>query len=467
MPGERVAASLPNDLPIVGLFLGAMRLGALWVGVNRQLAPPEKAYVLADCGATVLVGDADSIDELDRHRTASRDGTGTLRLLPVDPRPGSEWMSLLSSEAELPPPPDPLGPAAIAYTSGTTGYPKGVVHSQHNLMLPGAVLVESRGYGPGLRKADCFPLTILNLQVLSTLLVAQAQGTAIVMDRVDPVGIAEWVRTERATIFNGAPAMLYSLSTEAQVHADALSTLDEVWSGGSVCPAEIQERFTAKFSRSVTTTYGLTEAPSVITILPRGDTVHLGSSGRSLPHLTLRIVDGERRAAAPCTVGEICVSAATEGPWSGRYRTMLGYWEQPDATDAVLKDGWLHTGDLGHLDADGYLHVADRQSSLILRGGANVYPAEVERVIDGYPGVGASCVLGIHDERLGERVVAVVELAPGSEDLDLEDLRRHCTERLARYKVPERFTLGRLPRNSMGKVSRTEVAPSHRSPIGG
>jgi acyl-CoA synthetase (AMP-forming)/AMP-acid ligase II len=317
-------------------------------------------------------------------------------------------------------------------------------------------MVAARGWGPGLRKADCFPFTILNLQVLSTLLVPQCGGTAVVMDRVDPVGIAEWLTAERAGVFNGAPAMLYGLAHSDEVDPGALAGLDEVWSGGSPLPEGTRQAFQKRFACPLCTTYGLTEAPTLVAITSPGDQDHLQTSGVPLPHLEVAILDADGVEVGAGETAEICLRGVREGPWAGAYRPMLGYFERAEASAAALRGGWLHTGDLGSLDDEGYLYVADRQSSLILRGGANVYPAEVERVLDEFPGVAASCVVGVADDRLGERVVAAVEALPGA-DLDLEALRAHCGANLARYKVPERFVLGPLTRNSMGKVSRRDV----------
>ncbi|MHB1582878.1 MAG: class I adenylate-forming enzyme family protein [Acidimicrobiales bacterium] len=456
-PGDRLAVSLPNDLALVAAFHGAMRLGAVWVGVNRQLAAPEKQYLLDDAGASLVLADPETAEQL-----AAAGAAAGRRLVVVGAGDGDEWSGLL--EAVDPAATaatvagvqvDPLAPAAIAYTSGTTGRPKGAVHSQHNLVLPGAVLVATRGYGPSLRKADCFPLTILNLQVLSTLLVAQAGGTAVVMDRVDAAGIAEWIERERATVFNGAPAMLYSLAEHPEVRPEALASLDDVWSGGSPCPEPTRRMFTAKFGLHVHTTYGLTEAPSMVAILAPGDRRN-DTSGRPLAHLEVTIADADGRPARHGDEGEVVIGPAKEGPWAGAWRPMLGYRGNEAASAQAVGDGRLHTGDLGHLDADGYLHLTDRRSSLILRGGANVYPAEVERVLDEHPAVAASCVVGIADPRLGERVVAMVEPATGAA-VDADELRRHCETNLARYKVPERVVPGVLPRNSMGKVVRPEV----------
>jgi long-chain acyl-CoA synthetase len=448
-PGDRVAVSLGNDLPLVALFHAAMRVGLVWVGVNRALAPPEQAYILDDSEAALFVTEPDTVAPA-ANRT---------RRLVIDPTPASEWAQLRGTDGRLPPAPDPLAPAAIAYTSGTTGFPKGAVHSQHNLVLPGRMLVASRGYGPGLRKADCFPLTILNLQVLSTLLVPQCGGTAIVMDRVDPVGIAEWLAAERATTWNGAPAMLYGLAHSHEVTPEQLASLDDVWSGGSYCPPATAERFEAKFGRVVHPSYGSTEVPTVVTLARRGVRPDLSASGTPLPHLSVHILDPDGHELPAGEDGEICVGPSADPAWASVYRPMLGYWKQPEATRQTLRDGLLHTGDIGSLDADGALVVRDRQTSLILRGGANVYPAEVSRVIDAFPGVAGSCVLGVPDDRLGARVIAVIELYLEAEPapFDLDGLATHCRANLARYKVPERFFVAPLARNAMGKVVAAEV----------
>lgn len=436
--GDRVAASLPNDADVVVAFHGAMRLGAVWLGVNRALAPPEKRYLLEDSGAVLLLSD-DELPDL---------GVRVVDL--------ATWGAAVDA-ADAEPigiDVDPFAAAGLAYTSGTTGHPKGAVHSQHNLLVPGAVLVETRGYDEGLRKGDCFPFTVLNMAVLTTLLVSQAGGCSIVMDRIDAVGVAEWIRDERVTTWNGPPALLQSLATMDSIAASDLATLDEVWTGGADCPEAIRTAFRDKFGLPVLATYGLSEAPTVVSIDDRDGSHVAGASGRPLPHLSVRIAGDDGATLPAGETGEVCVSPA---PGDDRYHLMLGYWERPDATAAALAGGELHTGDVGFLDDDGYLHLRDRKSLVIIRGGANVYPAEVERVLLEAPGVVASAVFGVPDDRLGERVMAIVE----AEVLDEDAVRAHCEANLARYKVPERFVLvDALPRNAMGKIVRTEL-PGH------
>jgi acyl-CoA synthetase (AMP-forming)/AMP-acid ligase II len=439
--GDVVGVSLPNTAHIVVLFHGVMRLGAIFLGVNRNLAPPEKSFILDDAGARFLITDSASAETL-------KGGVG----VPVIVASG-----LASSAGTYPRAVCDLDEAAgLAYTSGTTGRPKGVVHSHRNLLLPGAVMVAERDYGPELRKGDCTALTILNLQVTSTLLVAQAGGTQIVMDRLDPVGIAAWIRQEAINSWFGVPTMLHGLATSPEVEVQDLASLVDIWTGGSHCPVPVRQAFESRFGHQVHATYGMTEVPTIVTIEPRGEPAVPGSSGRSLPHLVIEIVDDAGAVLPPGRTGEITVRAQPDGPWGGVYRPMLEYLHRPEATGETVRDGVLYTGDLGELDDQGNLLVRDRRHSLILRGGANIYPAEVERVLNEIHGVAGVAVVGVPDLRLGQRVVAAVEVAPGV-DLTAEQLDAYCRANLARYKVPEEWRLVTLPRNAMGKVIQSEV----------
>ncbi len=449
--GDRVAAVLPNEADIIVAFHGAMRLGAIWVGINQALAPPEKAFLLADSESSLLLCDLPTADSLTPHRR----GLPDLRAI-VDDASWRAAMEVAAPTRRLAPV-DPDAPAGLAYTSGTTGRPKGAIHSQRNLLLPGAVLAESRDYGPQLRKGDCLPLTILNMMVLTTLLVAQAEGTTVIMDQLHAEGVADWIDRERVTVWNGPPAILHSLATSSDVTPDMLATLDEVWSGGSDLPEALRQRFAERFGLQIIGTYGLSEAPTVVSIDPPDGTNVPGASGRVLPHLDVRVLDDDGQPVRDDAVGELCLAPATSGPFAGCYTPMLGYWNRPEATETVLAGGVVHTGDVGLVDAEGWLSVRDRKNLVIVRGGANVYPAEVERVLHAIDGVAGSAVTGVADERLGERVVAAVEIDDGAE-LTTEEITERCRHELARYKVPERIVVVEaLPRNAMGKVDRTAV----------
>jgi acyl-CoA synthetase (AMP-forming)/AMP-acid ligase II len=325
------------------------------------------------------------------------------------------------------------------------------VHSQHNLLLPGAVLVESRGWGPALRKGDCLPLTILNLMVLTTLLTAQAQGCCVVMDRRDAEGIADWIEREQVTHWNGVPAQLHDLVTVKQVDPARIASLREVWSGGGDCPDALRTRFAEVYGLPIRSTYGLTEAPTVVSIDPVGGERRTGASGRVLPHLWVQTRGPDGVLLPKDAEGEICLSPRSESEWAGRWTPYLGVWR--DGVVAEPPTVPVPTGDYGVVDSDGWLTVLDRIKVLIVRGGANVYPAEVERVLMAQEGVRGVAVFGVPDDRLGERVAALVEL---NVDVEIDALAAACRTQLADYKVPERWgVVDSLPRNAMGKVVRT------------
>jgi long-chain acyl-CoA synthetase len=437
--GDRVAVSLPNDTRIVVLFHAAMRVGAVWVGVNRALAGPERHTITAHSRARVLIG-------------------GTAGDAPAGTRMVSEsdWSALVtaaepvSEHARV----DPHAPAGIAYTSGTTGRPKGVVHSQHNLLVPGAVLIATRGWNHTMRKADCLPMTILNMQVLSTLTTCQAGATAVISDARDARRIVAWLGDHRPHVWNGVPSMLYDMARDRSIAPDAMSFLDELWSGGDTLNDDIRTAFTAKFGVPILGTYGLTEAPTIVAIDPPSGGNAPGEAGVVLPHLRIVV---EPTDLTDQDVGELCVAAATDGPYAGLYTPMLGYLDDPEATAATLRDGVLHTGDIGRVSETGWVSVRDRRKLVIVRGGANIYPAEVEGVIRAFPGVRAVVVTPVPDERLGARVGAVVEVE--GDGVNVAALTDHCAAALARYKVPERWhlTVTPLPRNAMGKIDRSGV----------
>jgi len=461
-PGHRVAASIGNHPDIVIAFLATMRLGAIWVGITRPLAPAEKAYMLRDCEAAVFLGDRAMAAQVDSIRAELPLLRHVLVTEPGDPQ--CAWALALEAARAAPAAPqvdiDPFAPAAIAYTSGTTGFPKGAVHSQHNLLLPGAVAAATaQAYPLGQVHGVLLPLTVLNLMVLVPLLVFQIDGTCVCMDRIDAVGIAEWVRRESIGHFAAVPAVYHDLLTHPDVRGEDLVSLARPEVGGAECPPAFLRLYRERFGADVSIGYGMTEAPTAVTRSVGDRPPEPGLIGVALPHLSIHLLDEDGHEVADGEVGEICVAPSAHGPFAGVYTPMLGYWNKPDETAKALRGGMLHTGDLGLRDpATRQLYIRGRRGDLILRGGANVYPAEVERVLHGDPRIAACAVLGIPDERLGERVIAAVQLADGAGTVTEEELREHCTANLARYKVPERFHfVDRVPRNSMGKIVKREL----------
>ena len=458
-PGDRVAASLPNDVAIAIAFLASQRMGAIWVGINRSLAPPEKAYMLADSGARVLLADPEMLEPMAAHRDDLPD---LEHALTVDPaKPDSGWLGRLAAAPAEPPRPavelDPLAPGAIAYTSGTSGFPKGAVHSQRNMVLIATVRnLDIVGALPAdVTVGMLLALTILNLQIRGPLSAWYGGRCLACIDRGDVESVAAAVRKERIGSMDMVPTQVRDMLRHPNVSDEDLESLVQVTVGGADCPDELMAALRKRIP-SVVTGYGMTEGPTGVA---RNDGSFPGSGYRALPHVELEVVDEGDDPLRPGEEGEICVRPARTGPLADVYTPMLGYWGRPEATREALRNGRYHTGDMGVMDAEGSLTISGRRSELILRGGSNVYPAEVERVLHEHPGVAAGAVLGIADERLGERVVAAVQCREGA-SLREEELRAHVRKSLARYKVPDRIEfVSEMPRNAMQKIVKRRLLP--------
>ncbi len=450
-PGSVVACSLPNRPALVEAFLATQRLGAVWLGVNANLVDDEVSWQLADAGAEVVLATA--------ARTAA---VGDRRLLEVD-----AWDDLAAAGHPAPTTTiDPHAPAAIAYTSGTTGRPKGAVHSQHNLLWPGISSRRSYPALPDERHGTALALTILNMLVLGPLWAFLRGTTAVLMDRTDAVGFATAVREQRINRVTLVPAMAHDLVAHPDVAPADLATLTQVIIGAGHSPPALRDAWEDEFGNRTVAGYGLTEAPTGVTREHVDRPMRPDGAGYPLEPVRVVVVDDDDVPLPDGETGEVCLAAATDGPWAGTWTPMLGYLGRPDATAEALRGGVLHTGDLGFLDEHGQLVLRGRRTEMVLRGGANVYPAEVERVLLDHPGVREAVVLGLPDDRLGEVVAAGLVAEPGPwADGDpaalVDDVTAFCRERMARYKVPDRvLVLDGFPRNAMGKVVKAELAPA-------
>jgi acyl-CoA synthetase (AMP-forming)/AMP-acid ligase II len=326
------------------------------------------------------------------------------------------------------------------------------VHSQHNLTLPGRYLATTPDFDATSIVGVALPFTTLNVMIISVLPTLYTGRPCIALPKLEARSVASWVARERITNLSIPPPVLYDLAMRDEIEPEQLATLRAPRTGGAELPDTTRARFGAKFGVDLVGTYGLTEAPATVTIEPRGEAHVPGSSGRAVPYVEVRIVDDDGASLPVGETGEIAVAPATAGEWRDLWRPMLGYWRRPAATRVAVQHGILRTGDVGRLDAQGNLFVLDRKGNLITRGGANVYPAEVERALRTLSGLAHSSVLGVPDARLGERVAVAIEPEPGV-TLTREAVVDHCATHLARYKVPEIVVfVEHLPRNAMGKV---------------
>lgn len=456
--GDRVAASTANHTDIVVAFFAVQRLGAIWVGMNRRYARQEKRFLLEDAGVRLMLADNEGIEQMDS--IAAEIGCVLVGMEPGDA--ASEWRKGLDAHSGAARPVvdiDPHAPAAIAYTSGTTGFPKGAVHSQHTIMTAAAasslqVAEESSILGTAL------PLTILNLMILGPVTTAILRCAHVCMDRVDALGSAEWIGKEKISSMSCAPTTAFDMLTNPEIAPASLASLTRLSVGGATVPERLPELYRERFGALPKVGYGLTEAPTGVASSSDKTPRVQGAIGAPLIHLDIAILDTEGEKVANGEEGEICIRATDQGDWADVYRPMLGYWKRPEATVAALRGGWLHTGDVGFLDDQGELHIRDRRSDIIFRGGSNVYPAEVERVLRTDNRVADCAVLGRPDERLGERVVAFVEALPAARDdaTLVDDLIAICKDHIAGYKIPVEWHLVEaMPRNAMNKIVKPEL----------
>lgn len=458
--GDMIAASSANVIELIVAFFAVQRLGAIWVGINRPLAAPEKATQLADCGARYFLGDSDAIAQvmLERERLPHLSIVRTLGI------PDSDFGAMIRShlgermQSTLP---DPFAPALIGYTSGTTGLPKGVVHSQHSVMayLNACYASDEGGqWERGLRRTLPIPLTNPNGMIYGPAAALTGGGSFVAIDRSDAEAVCEWVERYAVDVLNTTPTTIRDMLSRPDLQQFRLSSLKAVAAGGSPPSVDLHRTFKARFGFELIADYGLTEAPSsVASTLPTA-APPAGATGKPHPHVRMAIMDPDANEMPLGAVGEVHVAAPAAGPWAGVFTGMLGYWGKPEETLAAFRGGWLRTGDMGCIDEAGYLTLSGRKKEMILRGGANIYPAEIEHVLRMHHKVNDAVVVGIPDERLGERVAAYVQLEEDVEtpSIQASQLRDHCLAQIARYKVPERWIIvTKIPRNALNKPMRS------------
>ncbi|MGY1693189.1 acyl-CoA synthetase [Geodermatophilus sp. SYSU D01105] len=450
--GDRVAWTGTNHPSALETLYACGQLGAIWVPVNARLTAPEAQYVLEHSGAGVVVHGRDSGELADALRDRLPGVRAWVAAEPpapggADSRPYEELLTAASPEVRD----EPVAlddPCLVMYTSGTTGRPKGAVLTHGNMTWNATNQVLGMDFTADERTlalAPLFHIGGLNGTVNPTLL---RGGCAVVVRRFDPAGTLQVIEEQRVTSFFAVPTMLDAMSREPDFAARDLSSLRTIGAAGAAVPIPTLRTW---LDRGVTMQqcYGMTEASPGCTALDPADAERkVGSAGRPLFFTDLRVVRADGTDADVDEVGEVVVS----GP-----NVMAGYWRDPEQTAAVLRDGWYHTGDAGSLDAEGFLYIRDRYKDMIISGGENVYPAEVESALLELPGVVEAAVIGVPDPRWGEAGLAVVVPAPGATE-DAEAIRTALRERLAGFKVPRSVEfVDELPKTATGKIRKPDL----------
>lgn len=450
-PGDRVAIHLPNCPQFVLSYFAAARLGAIAVPINTLLAEDEIAFILDDAGACALI----TMEPLTKASVpAFAQVQATKHLIVSGPSsvPGAVSFEQLLTPPSAPPhlpDTDPDAVAVIKYTSGTTGRQKGAMLTHRNLIFEARACAEAIHVGPDdvfitvLPLFHCFGATVC--MVLPLLVGAHS----VLVPKFTGANCLGAIQAHRATVFAGVPAMFgLMLRASAEGQFD-IRSLRICVSGGAPITKEVFLGFEQRFGVDMLEGYGPTEASPVVSVNPLRGPRKLGSVGPPLPGVEVSIRGEDRRELPVGEIGEICV----RGP-----NVMAGYWRNPEATAEAIVDGWLYTGDMGRVDEDGYLYISGRKKELIIVGGMNVYPREIEEVIEQLPAVAEVAVIGCQDALRGETPVAFVVPKPG-QTLTETEVVNYCRERLATYKVPSRVIFrDQFARNATGKIIKQALA---------
>jgi long-chain acyl-CoA synthetase len=441
--GDVVGVVLRNGPEYLEVWWAILWLGAVFNPVNPDLTGREAAGILADSGATVVVCDEAAAQALTEHRDelsvrefVVTDRTGSH---PPDPLAGLRGAGTVADPAAM----TPGDLASLVYTSGTTGKPKGAMLTHGNFLANAWMLAEPLPLGRGDRMGMVLPLFHVNAQVVTTVVPMLIGGRVAMWDRFSASTFWSTVADFEPVTFSAVPTMLAALLHAPGADDAEVNTLRFVICGAAPLSPALFRRFEAKFGLKVLEGYGLTEGTCCSTLNPFLGPRKIGSIGIPTRGQEVVVLGESGAEAADDEVGEVCV----RGP-----NVMQGYFHRPDATAEALRDGWLYTGDVGYRDADGFLFLVDRRKDMIIRGGENIYPREIEDVLLEHPMVQGAAVVGRPDEVRGEEVHAVLVLAPGA---DLGDIERHCRASLAAFKVPSTWeVVGELPKTSTGKIDK-------------
>jgi fatty-acyl-CoA synthase len=458
--GDRVGIWAPNCAEWILTQYATAKIGAILVNINPAYRTRELEFVLNQSGSALLVA-AEKLKTSDYAGMIAEVRPRCPALATVVLLGSPQWQALLETgrrldrgaldAIEL----DTDDPINIQYTSGTTGFPKGATLSHHNILNNGFFVGELCNY----TEADriCIPVPFYHcFGMVMGNLAATSHGACMVIPApaFDPVATLQTVQAERCTSLYGVPTMFIAELSTPDFSDYDLSSLRTGIMAGSPCPVEVMKQVIERMSMTeVSICYGMTETSPVSTQTRADDSLdrRVSTVGRVGPHLEVKVIDPETGRTVPRgTPGELC----TRG-----YSVMLGYWEQPDKTaEAVDAAHWMHTGDLAVMDADGYLAITGRIKDMVIRGGENVYPREIEEFLYTHPDILDAQVIGVPDAKYGEELMVWVRLRPGVQALTAESLREFCRGQLAHYKVPRYVHIvEEFPMTVTGKVRKVEM----------
>jgi len=450
--GDRVALLVMNSTEFLTTFFAIAKIGGVIVPLNWRLVPDELEFILKDSGSTVLVAGeefAPSVVEL-QSRGDKTDVRQWIHVGSKESQPpfAVNHADFASGKSTANPPVTAMGDDLlyIMYTSGTTGLPKGVMHSHRTQMAALITLNACSDFATSDRYLN--PMPMFHVGALTPAIATAYRGLAhILMKTFDPNAAWEIIEKERISNALMVPAMLQFMKLVYDPSKHKYPNLRWLLSGAAPVPVSVIEMY-AEMGIAIHQVYGLTETcgPACIT-MPEDAISHAGSTGRSYFHTEVRVVRPDGTECDVDEVGEVAIKGD---------HIMLGYWNRPEATTEAIRDGWFHSGDVAIRDKDGFIYIKDRLKDMIISGGENVYPAEVENVILSCPGVGDAAVIGIPSDKWGESPLAVV--VKKDEALTEAAVIEHCNGKLARFKMPVKVEfVAAIPRNPSGKILKREL----------
>lgn len=456
-PGDKVALFLPNMPEFIFAFFGALKLGAVAVPINTQLKGEEAAYILKNSESRVLVT-TPALYAVIRPKRAELPVLEHLFLVGERGGEGRVFSSLYQAGSRPPLNKGGMGrvspedPAALIYTSGTTGAPKGVILTHRNYLFDVAQFVQATQMTDQDRFLCILPLFHVNGQVVTTLGPLYAGGSMVLMEKFSPKPFFATLERLRATAFSAVPTIYAILLNAEEAKEHDLSSLRFCICGAAPMPVDLFQKFEEKFHAFILEGYGLSEGTCVSSVNPLGGKRKIGSIGIALQNQEMKIFNDHDQEVPAGQVGEIVVRGDN---------VMAGYFKNPTATEETLRGGWLHTGDLGYLDEEGYFFIVGRKKEMIIRGGENIYPKEMEEVLYRHPKILEAAVVGLPDPVWGEEVAAFIIPKP-NEVLASEEVLTYCHERLAAFKCPKRIVfLDAFPKTATGKIQKGKLREAY------
>jgi long-chain acyl-CoA synthetase len=447
-PGDRVAFLHPNHSDLLLGYFATIKAGAVAVPLNPAYTDREIAHIISDSGAQTLI----STERFEENIQAVRKQCPALCtvIMKTDGRSLEETIVAeagpLKPEAPEPAKADDL--AMIFYTSGTTGKPKGVLITHRNITFGAGNMAQNYGLTALDVTLVCLPLNHIFANATPFWGSLASGGSAVVMERFHVESVFDAIEKYKVTWFPGVPTMFAYLLSGFDSRPRDVSSLRMGLSGAASLSAEHLKEFETKFGASMLEVYGLTESTGLVTANPVYGIRKPGSIGISVSGVAARLVDAEWRDVARCEVGELIFKGPNGTP---------GYWKLPEDTEKKIREGWIATGDLAYQDAEGYFYIASRKNELIISGGYNIFPREIEEVLYTHRDISEAAVIGVPDPALGEVPKAFVAVKPGA-NVTAEDLRAVCLQGLAKYKVPKEFVfLEELPKNTTGKIVKKDL----------